>query len=114
MNGQFLSDLGSHNETFPSLLLLLSCNNDHRESSRLNRFNFYTYLLAVFLTAGSASAQFFYFGQNKVQYTQFDWQVMKTEHFDIYYYPEMKDLAERGAALAEESYRVLQDRFNHN
>ncbi|HLX13068.1 MAG TPA: hypothetical protein VKS81_09665, partial [Bacteroidota bacterium] len=62
----------------------------------------------------SASAQFFYFGENKVQYTNFDWHILKTEHFDIYYYPEMKDLAERGAYLAEESYRILQDKFNHN
>jgi hypothetical protein len=72
------------------------------------------YCFLVVLVVTSASAQFFYFGQNKVQYTQFDWHVLKTDHFDIYYYPEMKDLAERGAYLAEESYRVLQDRFNHN
>ena len=39
---------------------------------------------------------------------------MKTDHFDIYYYPEMKDLAERGAYLAEESYHVLEEKFNHN
>jgi hypothetical protein len=77
----------------------------------LNRYFLYCILLLV---PASASAQFFYFGQNKVQYTQFDWHVLKTDHFDIYYYPEMKDLAERGAYLAEESYRVLQDRFNHN
>ncbi len=67
-------------------------------------------LLSVTIT----SAQFFSFGRNKVQYTDFQWHVLKTEHFDIYYYPEMKDLAGRGAFLAEESYRVLSERFNHN
>ncbi|MBI4547446.1 MAG: PD40 domain-containing protein [Ignavibacteriae bacterium] len=72
----------------------------------------YCCLLFLFLT--SASAQFFYFGRNKVQYTDFEWHVLKTEHFDIYYYPEMKDLAERGAFYAEESYRVLEQKFNHN
>ena len=60
------------------------------------------------------SAQFFYFGRNKVQYTDFDWHILKTEHFDIYYYPEMKDLAERGAFFAEESYNVLEQKFSHN
>ena len=60
-----------------------------------------------------SSAQFFYFGRNKVQYTEFEWHVLKTEHFDIYYYPQMKDLAERGAAFAEESYHVLEGKFNH-
>lgn len=72
------------------------------------------YLLLLFLLASSASAQFFYFGRNKVQYTEFDWQILKTEHFDIYYYTEMKDLAERGAFFAEESYKLLEQKFNHN
>lgn len=72
-------------------------------------------ILLVFLFLPSTlSAQFFSFGRNKVQYTDFAWQVLKTEHFDIYYYPEMKDLAERGAFFAEESYRALEVKFNHS
>ncbi len=58
------------------------------------------------------SAQWFYFGRNKVQYTHFDWHILKTEHFDIYYYPEMEELAEKGAFYAEESFRYLQNKFN--
>ncbi|MGA9363521.1 MAG: BamA/TamA family outer membrane protein [Bacteroidota bacterium] len=72
------------------------------------------YFFLFFFFIDIASAQFYYFGQNKVQYTDFDWHVLKTEHFDIYYYPEMKDLAERGASFAEASYRLLQDKFNIN
>jgi hypothetical protein len=49
-----------------------------------------------------------------VQYTEFEWQVLKTEHFEIYYYPEMTELAQRGAAFAEESYKLLEQKFNHN
>ena len=56
----------------------------------------------------------YYFGRNKVQYNNFNWHILKTEHFDIYYYPEMKDLAEIGAAAAEESYTFLETKFNHN
>ncbi len=59
-------------------------------------------------------AQFYYFGHNKVQYTDFDWQILRTEHFDVYYYPEMKDLAQQGAFFAEESYKILQSKFNHS
>jgi len=70
------------------------------------------FLLCVL--AQIASAQFYYFGRNKVQYTEFDWKVLRTEHFDIYYYTEMKDLAERGAFFAEESYKLLEQKFNHN
>jgi len=72
------------------------------------------YLILVLIFATSASSQFFYFGRNKVQYTNFDWHVLKTEHFDIYYYPEMKNLAERGAFFAEESYNILEEKFVHN
>ena len=72
------------------------------------------YFLLCFLFIETASAQFYYFGRNKVQYTDFDWHVLKTQHFDIYYYPQMKDLAERGAAFAEASYKALEDKFNIN
>ncbi len=61
-----------------------------------------------------AHAQFFYFGRNKVQYTDFEWHVLRTEHFDIYYYPEMQDLAERGAYFAEEACKRLEVKFNHS
>lgn len=59
-------------------------------------------------------SQFFYFGRNKVQYTQFDWHVLQTEHFDIYYYTGMQELAEKGAYIAEQSYKRLEQKFNHN
>ena len=71
-----------------------------------------TFLL-LFMLSGLLMAQSYYFGRNKVQYTRFDWQVMKTSHFDIYYYPEMEDIARKGAAFAEEAFRELQPRFNH-
>ena len=72
------------------------------------------YLLPLLFLAQTASAQFYYFGRNKVQYTSFDWKVLRTEHFDIYYYSEMKDLAERGAKFAEDSYKLHEQNFNHN
>ncbi len=71
-------------------------------------------LLFIFFVAQIASAQFYYFGRNKVQYTHFDWNVLRTEHFDIYYYTGMKELAERGANFAEESYKIHSQRFNHD
>jgi Tol biopolymer transport system component len=70
-------------------------------------------LCAVLLVASPSHSQFFTFGRNKVQYTDFDWRVLKTAHFDIYYDREMAELAGRGAALAEESYAVLTAKFNH-
>ena len=39
--------------------------------------------------ASSAQAQ--YFGRNKVQYKDFAFEVLKTQHFDIYFYPEERE-----------------------
>ncbi|MCK5571114.1 MAG: PD40 domain-containing protein [Bacteroidetes bacterium] len=71
-------------------------------------------LALLLLFARAADAQFYHFGRNKVQYTDFEWHVLKTEHFDIYYYPEMQELAERGAFFAEEAYTSLEHKFNHS
>ncbi len=54
------------------------------------------------------------FGRNKIQYNDFEWFVLKTEHFDIYYYEEMEELAKQGAYFAEKSYNDLIKVFNHN
>ncbi len=71
-------------------------------------------LLVLLLIPAAAFPQFYFFGRNKVQYTDFEWHVLKTKHFDIYYYPEMKDLAEYGASFAEDSYTILEQKFNHS
>lgn len=57
--------------------------------------------------------QFSYFGRNKVHYEKFNWQVLKTDHFDIYFYPEFTEIAEIGARYAEEAYEELKIKFNH-
>jgi hypothetical protein len=67
----------------------------------------------IIISTNMGFAQGYYFGRNKVQYTKFKWQILKTEHFDIYFYPEMKDIAEKGAKFAEDSYTLLQSKFNH-
>jgi len=61
--------------------------------------------------AGRAEAQ--YFGRNKVQYERFDFQVLKTEHFDIHYYPEAREAVEQTARMAERWYARLSRLLNH-
>lgn len=74
-------------------------------------------VIAVFqilaLLPSTLSAQY-YFGRNKIQYDDFKWKILKTEHFDVYFYPEMRELAEIGAAFAEEAYSRLESKINHN
>jgi hypothetical protein len=61
---------------------------------------------------GSAQAQ--YFGQNKVQYQTFHFDVIKTDHFDIYYYPEEKPAVEYLVLMAERWYARLSRLLNHD
>ena len=70
--------------------------------------------LAVLLTATVATAQPGYFGQNKVQYETFKFQVLQTEHFDIYFYPEEEAAARMAARMAERWYTRLSTLLNHN
>jgi len=56
-----------------------------------------------------ATAQ--YFGRNKVQYEDFAWRVLKTEHFDIHYYPEEEPAVRDAARMAERWYRRLSSVF---
>ena len=70
-------------------------------------------LLLGLAAAAPLSAQFGYFGQNKIQYRRFDWRVLRGEHVDLYYYPEEEELGRVALAYAEESYDSLERRFNH-
>ena len=58
-----------------------------------------------------ASAQ--YFGRNKVQYRDFDFQVLKTEHFDIYFYPGERTGVEIAARMAERWRARLERLLRH-
>jgi Tol biopolymer transport system component len=56
----------------------------------------------------------FGFGQNKVQYRGFNWSILRSEYFDIYYYEGEEFLAERAALLADASYDTLSNYFSHS
>ncbi len=53
-----------------------------------------------------------YFGRNKVQYQKFDFSIMKTRHFDIYFYLEDQDTVRMAGLLAERWYSRLSRMFN--
>lgn len=80
----------------------------------VNKISFAVLLGVCLMSLTDELSGQYYFGRNKVQYDNFRWLVLQTEHFDIYFYPEMRQLAEIGAAYAEESYRVLEEKFDHN
>ena len=67
--------------------------------------------LALAVLAAPAAAQ--YYGRNKVQYQKFDFQVMKTRHFDIYFYLEDRETVKQAGLMAERWYSRLSRMFNH-
>src|SRR5436190_12992036 len=71
-------------------------------------------VFAAFLIAApppTLAAQ--YFGQNKVQYRNFSFQSIQTEHFDIYYYPDERVGALDAARMAERAYARLSRILHH-
>ncbi len=68
-------------------------------------------LVVSLLVAGGAEAQ--YFGQNKVQYRQYDWRVLTSDHFEVYYYTGLDSLARRTLDLAEKTNAMLSSRMGH-
>src|SRR5688572_17146652 len=72
---------------------------------------FVVLVIATFGLASPASAQ--YFGRNKVQYEKFDFKVLSTEHFDVYYYPEEEAAVRLASRMAERWYARLSQLLRH-
>lgn len=50
-----------------------------------------------------------YFGQNKIQYRDFDFKILAAEHFDIYFYPGGEDLAVFAEEVLEDGYELISE-----
>src|SRR3954454_2776198 len=73
-------------------------------------------LLMVSLTlarvlASRASAQ--YFGRNKVQYERFTWKILRSDHFDNFFYPAESLIVHDAGRMAERWYTRHSDTFRH-
>lgn len=66
-------------------------------------------LLMIFMIVSNSFGQF---GKNKVQYKQFEWRYIQSNHFDIYYSENNKDIATYTATHAEKSYLAIKDLFD--
>ncbi|MFB0516687.1 MAG: DPP IV N-terminal domain-containing protein [Candidatus Neomarinimicrobiota bacterium] len=67
-----------------------------------------SFSMLVFLATPLAAQ----FGQNIVQYDQYDWQYIQSPYFDIYFYGDDLELAEFTSEIANEAYRQFSDRLN--
>ena len=76
-------------------------------------------LLAALMVGhvGAAAAQtpfVPYFGKNNIHYDKFDWHIYTTDHFEIYYYPELEKHLERVAGYAESAYQQVSADLKHD
>jgi surface antigen Omp85-like protein/WD40 repeat protein/basic secretory peptidase family protein len=66
---------------------------------------------ALGLLASTAPAQTF--GRNAVQYQTFHFKILKTQHFDVYFYDEEADAAAQAARMAERWYTRISTVLRH-
>jgi len=86
--------------------------------SRLCRVAFAIAFASAFaLTAERAAAQtpyIPYFGKNQIRYDKFNWYTYETDHFIMYYYPEIEPHLERMAGYAESAYQHVSSELKYD
>src|SRR5436309_4613801 len=77
-------------------------------------------VLLALLAGGAASAASAqtsmvpYFGKNNIHYDKFDWHIYTTDHFEIYYYPEIESHLQRLAGYVESAYQQISADLKHD
>jgi hypothetical protein len=70
-------------------------------------------LLFLILFGIFSVSTFAQFGKNKVQYKEFTWYYIQTDHFDVYFNEEGSTLAEFTAHAAEKALNSIQKSFKY-
>jgi hypothetical protein len=55
-----------------------------------------------------------YYGKNKIRYNNFVWHIYTTDHFEVYYYPEIEQHLERVVSYAESAYQAVSSDLKHD
>ena len=74
-------------------------------------------MAAVFTLATSLAAQtpfVPYYGKNQPRYDHFEWWTYETDHFVIYYYPDIAPHLERMASYAESAYQHISSELKYD
>jgi Tol biopolymer transport system component len=78
---------------------------------RLTRLAILSATALSLLGADPAAAQ--YFGRTPVQWEKLKFEVLKTDHFDVHFYPQEREAAEQVARMAERWYARLSRILGH-
>jgi len=71
----------------------------------------FTIIISFILILAVTSLGQYYFGKNKIQYADYDWQYLQTEHFDIYFFEAESRLSRITAYEAEKDWEDFVGRF---
>ena len=82
-------------------------------SARVGRASFSALLVAFALALVPVDVEAQYFGRNKVQFDDFDFQVLTTDHFDWHYYPEEQEAVLDATRMGERWYERFARTFQH-
>src|SRR5215213_3189561 len=77
--------------------------------------------LVAFVFTGDAVQEAFaqtpyvpYYGKNRIRFNNFEWHIYTTDHFEIYYYPEIEAHVERVTSYAESAYQQVSSDLKHD
>ena len=74
----------------------------------------FVFVVGAALTATAQDNRFIpYYGKARVKYDHFDWQIYTTDHFELFYYPELEQHLERVAGYAESAYQLVSSDLKH-
>jgi len=85
-------------------------------TSRNLRVTILLLLISFFITLANTAtyAQYTTFGKNRVQYEDFRWRYVQSEHFDVYYYSDKNyEFGEYSLQALEAAYKQLTEDFRH-
>jgi hypothetical protein len=75
----------------------------------------FTFVFVAGTVAASAQTPFVpYYNKNRIKYDHFKWHTYQTDHFEIYYYPEIEQHLERVASYAESAYQTVSGDLKHD
>ena len=66
------------------------------------------------LAAAAQTPYIPYYGKNRPRYVTFEWHIYKTDHFDIFYYPELEKHLARVTGYAESAYQKISADLKHD
>jgi hypothetical protein len=73
-----------------------------------------TFVAAPAHDASAQTGYIPYYGKNKIRYNNFKWHIYTTDHFEVYYYPEIEQHLERVVSYAESAYQQVSSDLKHD